>query len=53
MSAGATAYLTLGEHGPTTGAVARWLPLAGPPPADAAAERAAITAFWRWCIRND
>jgi hypothetical protein len=52
-AAGATAYLALGAHGPATGAAARLLPLGGPPPATAADERAAITAFWRWCIRND
>ena len=52
-AAGATAYLALGADGPATGAAARLLPLAGPSPASAADERAAITAFWRWCIRND
>lgn len=52
-AAGATAYLALGEDGPASGAAARLLPLGGPPPASAADERAAITAFWRWCIRND
>jgi predicted nucleotidyltransferase len=52
-AAGATAYLALAENAPATGAAARWLPLGGPPPASAADERAAITAFWRWCIRND
>jgi hypothetical protein len=51
-AAGVTAYLALGQ--PTaTGAGAGRLPLAGPAPVGAAAERAAITAFWRWCIRND
>lgn len=52
-AAGATAYLALGEEGPASGAAARLLPLGGSPPASAADERAAITAFWRWCIRND
>jgi hypothetical protein len=51
-AAGATAYLALGRAR-ATGAAARWLPLAGPGPRDAAGERAAITAFWRWCVRND
>jgi hypothetical protein len=52
-AAGATAYLALGEDGPASGVAARLLPLDGSPPASAADERAAITAFWRWCIRND
>jgi predicted nucleotidyltransferase len=52
-AAAATAYLALGEDGPASGAAARLLPLAPPPPASAADERATITAFWRWCIRND
>jgi predicted nucleotidyltransferase len=52
-AAGAVAYLALGEDGPASGAAARLLPLGGPPPTSAANERAAITAFWRWCIRND
>jgi hypothetical protein len=52
-AAGAAAYLALGEDGPASGAAARLLPLGGPPPASAAGERAAITAFWRWCLRND
>jgi hypothetical protein len=51
-AAGAAAYLALGE-GRATGAAARRLPLSGPAPASAAAERATITAFWRWCVRND
>jgi hypothetical protein len=51
-AAGAAAYLALGQ-GRATGAAARWLPLAGPAPLTAAAERAAITAFWRWAVRND
>jgi len=51
-AAGATACLALGEAR-ATGAAARRLPLAGPAPVSAAAERAAITAFWRWCVRND
>jgi hypothetical protein len=50
--AGATAYLALDDPRPT-GAVARLLPLAGPAPARAAGERAAVLAFWRWCVRND
>jgi predicted nucleotidyltransferase len=52
-AAGATAYLALGEDGPASGVVARLLPLGGPPPSSTAAERAAVTAFWRWCLRND
>jgi len=52
-AAGALAYLTLDEGARPAGAAARWLPLAGPPPASAAAERAAVIAFWRWCVRND
>lgn len=51
-AAGATACLALGDAR-ATGAAARRLPLAGPSPVSAAAERAAITAFWRWCVRND
>jgi predicted nucleotidyltransferase len=51
-AAGAAAYLALGQA-PATGAAARLLPLSGPAPAGAAAERAAVTAFWRWCVRND
>ena len=51
-AAGAAAYLALGEGAPASGAAARLLPLAeGPRTADA--ERAAIVAFWRWCVRND
>ena len=51
-AAGTAAYLALGGvH--ATGAAARLLPLAGPAPGSAAAERAAVTAFWRWCVRND
>ena len=46
------AYLALGE-GPRLSGAARLLPFAGPPPASAAAERAAIIGFWRWCVRND
>jgi hypothetical protein len=52
-AAGTLAYLGLGEDGAPSGAAARWLPLAGAPPATAAAERAAVTTFWRWCVRND
>lgn len=52
-AAGALAYLALDETGAPSGAAAQLLPLAGPPPASAAAERAAIVAFWRWCVRND
>jgi hypothetical protein len=51
-AAGALAYLALGE-GPRPSGAARLLPFAGPPPASAAAERAAIIGFWRWCVRND
>jgi predicted nucleotidyltransferase len=51
-AAGAAAYLALGQAR-ATGAAARRLPLAGPAPVSAAGERAAIIAFWRWCIRND
>ncbi|HEU4370456.1 MAG TPA: hypothetical protein VFV05_19720 [Methylomirabilota bacterium] len=50
--AGAAAYLALGQPWPT-GAARRLLPLAGPAPASAAEERATVTAFWRWCVRND
>ena len=52
-AAGALAYLALEDGAPPSGAAARLLPLAGPPPARAAAERAAVVAFWRWCVRND
>jgi predicted nucleotidyltransferase len=52
-AAGATAYLALADDGPATGAAARLLPLAGRAPTGADDERAAITAFWRWGIRND
>ena len=52
-AAGALAYLTLDDGTRPSGAAARWLPLAGPPPASAAGERAAVIAFWRWCVRND
>jgi len=52
-AAGATACLALGGDGLARGATARLLPLGGPAPASAAEERAAITAFWRWCLRND
>jgi hypothetical protein len=51
--AGAAAYLALDAAGAPTGAAAGLLPLAGMPPASAADERAAITAFWRWGVRND
>ena len=50
--AGVHAYLALGEDAPPSGAAARLLPLAAPP-ATAEAERAAVIAFWRWCVRND
>ena len=52
-AAGALAYLSLAERLPARGHATRLLPVAGPPPATAAAERAAVTTFWRWCIRND
>jgi hypothetical protein len=52
-AAGAFAYLSLGEDTAPSGAAARLLPFAGRPPRSAAAERAAVTAFWRWCVRND
>jgi len=52
-AAAAIAYVALDHDGPATGAAAHRLPLGGPPPVTAADERAAITAFWRWCIRND
>jgi len=52
-AAGALAYLTLGDGAPPSGAAVRLLPLAGPPPMSAQAERAAVIAFWRWCVRND
>lgn len=52
-AAAASAYLALGDDGPAAGAAARLLPLAAPVPSSAAEERAAITAFWRWCLRND
>ena len=52
-AAGVTAYLALGQHTAAGAVAGRLLPLAGPAPASAAAERAAITAFWRWCVRND
>ncbi len=52
-AAGALAYLALDDTAPPSGDAARLLPLAGPPPASAQAERAAVIAFWRWCVRND
>lgn len=52
-AAGALAYLGLAEHASVRGLASRLLPMAGPPPATAAAERAAVTTFWRWCVRND
>jgi hypothetical protein len=53
-AAGASAYLALGDDpDPACGAAARLLPLGGAPPSSAAEERAAIAAFWRWCLRND
>jgi hypothetical protein len=52
-TAGALAYLALGDGGPAAGAAGRLLPLAGPPPATARAERETIVRFWRWCVRND
>jgi hypothetical protein len=52
-TAGALAYLALGDGAPAAGAPGRLLPLAGPPPASARAEREAIVRFWRWCVRND
>ena len=52
-AAGAHAYLALAGHQPTRGEAARLLPGAGPPPSTAADERATVTTFWRWCVRND
>jgi hypothetical protein len=52
-AAGAHAYLALAEHAPARGRATQLLPVAGPPPATAADERATVTNFWRWCIRND
>jgi hypothetical protein len=52
-AAGAFAYLGLGDGASITGAAAGLLPLAGPPPADARAERDSVVRFWRWCVRND
>ena len=52
-AAGTMAYLALDGTGPAWGAAARLLPLGGAAPSSAAEERAAITAFWRWCLRND
>lgn len=52
-AAGTLAYLALDDAVAPSGAAARLLPLAGPPPVSAAAERAAVIAFWRWCVRND
>lgn len=52
-AAGALAYLALDGGEAPSGAAARLLPLADPAPASAADERAAVTAFWRWCVRND
>ena len=51
-AAGALAYLALGEDAPPAGA-ARLLPLADLQLSTAADERAAVIAFWRWCVRND
>jgi hypothetical protein len=52
-AAGAHAYLALAERAPARGRAAQLLPVAGPPPATDADERATVTNFWRWCIRND
>lgn len=52
-AAGAAVYLALGPEARVTGAAARLLPFGGKPPTGADEERAAVTAFWRWAIRND
>jgi hypothetical protein len=54
-AAGALAYLDLRGHGDADGArIASLLPLAGAAaPRTPAAARRAVTALWRWCIRNN
>jgi hypothetical protein len=51
----AGAHVYLGLRGPVSGRgeAARLLPVAGPPPSTDADERATVTTFWRWCVRND
>ena len=51
-AAGTLAYLALGEDTPPAGATGL-LPLADLHLGTAADERAAVIAFWRWCVRND
>lgn len=52
-AAAALAYTDLGSPRPDPGAVARFLPLAGRArPLDPRAQRRAIVALWRWCVRN-
>ncbi len=52
-TAGAAAYLNLTDSGAVLGPVNRRLPLArAAEPRDAAAQRRAVVALWRWCIRN-
>lgn len=52
-AAGVLAYLALGEGGRAPAEVSRLLPLPRAlEPRTPEAQRRAITAFWRWCIRN-
>ena len=51
--AGVLAYLALGHDGRVPADVSRLLPLPrARTPRTPAAQRQAIVAFWRWCIRN-
>jgi hypothetical protein len=52
-AAGAVAYLGLPGSDAAIPGIARRLPLAGGhQPPDAAEQRRAIVALWRWCVRN-
>ena len=52
-AAGALAYADLDTRRPDPHAVARFLPLARRArPLDPRAQRRAIVALWRWCVRN-
>jgi hypothetical protein len=52
-AAGALAYADLAARRPDPDAVARFLPLARRArPLDPQAQRRAVVALWRWCVRN-
>jgi hypothetical protein len=52
-AAGALAYADLDSRRPHPDAIARFLPLARRArPLDPRAQRRAIVALWRWCVRN-